>query len=328
MRIFIIKGHRLLRNASQGQVKKYLKNKKAVIWVDIQRPGEADYKFLENTFNFHHLSIEDCRKSVELPKVDIFENYLFLVLYSVPPKSKKPEFSKREIDFFLGKNFLVTVHNFRAPCIEHQVDKLENTKSRIAITADFLMYEIIDYFVDMHFPLLDKWEDYIEELEEDVIKHKHHRNVLKQIMSIKKELLNYRKSIAPQIEVINKFTKKDFPFIRQKTSIYFKDVYDHLMRIYSELETQRDLLKNVFDAHTTIISKQMTETSNKMNEVMQKLTIIATIFMPLTFITGVYGMNFKYMPELYWRYGYFVILGLMLGVGIMMYLFFKRRKWM
>ena len=293
----------------------------------MEKPTEADYKILEKNFSFHPLSLEDCRKSIELPKIDTFENYLFIVLYSAPGISESIKFEKREIDFFVGKNSLVTIHKFKSEAIDYQIEKIENNKNGMTITADFLMYEIIDYFVDLHFPVLDKWEDFIEELEEDIIQNKHKKDALKQIMRIKKELLRLRKSIAPQIDVINKFTKKDFPFIKPRTSMYFKDVYDHLMRIYSEIETQRDLLKNVFDSHTIIISKQMTETSNKMNQVMQKLTIIATIFMPLTFITGVYGMNFKNMPELYWKYGYFLILAIMIGVGVMMYVFFRKRKW-
>ena len=327
IRSFVREGHRIVKNVSSKQIKKYLKDKKATVWVDLEKPTNSEYLFLEENFKFHPLSIEDCKKSIELPKVDTFEDYLFIVLYSVPYKSDKLEFSKREIDFFLGKNFLVTIHNYKNPSIEYMIDKIENNKNSVTTTAAFLMYEIIDYAVDLYFPVLDKWEDHIEKLEEEIIQHKHQNDTLKQIMSIKKELLKFRKSIAPQIDVINKFTKKDFPFINSKASLYFKDVYDHLMRIYSELETQRDLLKNVFDAHTTIISKQMTETSNRMNQVMQKLTIIATIFMPLTFITGIYGMNFKYMPELYWKAGYYIILTIMILVGFMMYLFFKKRKW-
>ncbi|KYK24821.1 hypothetical protein AYK26_02990 [Euryarchaeota archaeon SM23-78] len=327
IRIFVFKNRKIFKNPSQKDLQRYLKDKKAAIWVDFEKPDDKDYVFIEDNFDFHHLSIEDCKKAIELPKIDTFETYLFIVLYSVPERAEKPAFNKREIDFFLGNNFLITLHNHKSPGVEHMIEKVDAAKNGMSITADFLMYEVIDHFVDLHFPLLDEWEDHIEKLEEEIIQGKHKKDTLKQIMSIKKEVLNMRKSIAPQIDVINKFTKKDFPFIQSRTSMYFKDVYDHLMRIYSELEAQRDLLKNAFDAHTTIISKQMTETSNKMNQVMQKLTTIATIFMPLTFIAGVYGMNFWNMPELKWPFGYYLILIIMLIVGIMMYLFFKKRKW-
>jgi magnesium transporter len=328
MRSFVIKNREVIDNPSHKQIKKYLRDKKAVIWIDLQKPTDAEYNFLEKTFDFHHLSIEDCKKAIELPKIDTFEKYLFIVLYSVPVDSEDLELSKREIDFFLGKNFLVSLHSFNSPSVENQMDSLRNIKNGFPSTADFLMYQIIDYFVDLHFPLLNKWEDDIEKLEEDIIQHKHQRNPLKQIMNIKKQVFNLRKNITLQIDVINRFTKKGCPFICPKTSLYFKDVYDHLARVSSELDTQRDMLKNAFDTHTATISKQMTETSNRMNQVMQKLTIIATIFMPLTFITGVYGMNFRYMPELYWRYGYFIILGIMILVGLMMYWFFRKRQWM
>lgn len=327
IRSFILKGRTIIQNPPLKQIKKHLRSKKATVWVDLEKPDEKEYAFLNRTFDFHPLSIEDCKKSIELPKVDTFEKYLFIVLNSAPKKKEKPEFTKREIDFFLGKNFLITSHIHKDPSVERLVEKLKIKENGAAVSPDFLMYQLMDSLVDLYFPFLDAWEDHIEMLEEEIIEHKHKRDTLKRIMSIKRELLNLRKSIAPQIEVINKFTKKDFPFIHPKTSLYFKDVHDHLMRIYSELENQRDLLKNAFDAHATIISTQMTETSNKMNQVMQKLTIIATIFMPLTFITGVYGMNFRNMPELYWKYGYFIILGIMFLVGIMMYAFFKRRRW-
>lgn len=328
IRSFVCKGRRILWDVPIKQIKKYLKDKNNTIWLDLEKPTDADYKFLEQTFKFHPLSIEDCKDSIELPKIDIFEKYVFIVLHSASSDFKKLKFNKRELDFFLGKNFLVTVHNQKSPSVERLLGKLEADKNASSTRPDFLMYEIIDHAVDLYFPVLDKWEDDIETLEEEIIQGKHPQNTLKQIMSIKKEVLKFRKSISPQIAVITKFTKKDFPFIQYKTSLYFKDVYDHLMRIYSELETQRDLLKNAFDAHTTVISKQMTETSARMNQVMQKLTIIATIFMPLTFITGVYGMNFRNMPELYWKAGYYIILAIMILVGIIMYWFFRKRKWM
>ena len=327
IRSFVFKGRRLLKNVSKKQLMKSLKDKKATVWVDVQKATEDDYKFLHQAFGFHPLSIDDCRKAIELPKVDIYENYLFIVLHTPPSEFEKIEFTNREVDFFLGDNFLVSIHKYKSAGVERLIEKFSADKKGAPERPDFIMYHILDSEVDIYFPMLDKWEDSIEKLEEEIIEHKHPRNTLKQIMGIKKELLKLRRSISPQIDVVNHFTKKDFPFIQPKTSLYFKDVHDHLMRIYSELETQRDLLKNAFDAHNSVISKQMTESSTKMNQVMQKLTIIATIFMPLTFITGVYGMNFRNMPELYWRYGYFIILGIMIVVGIIMYAFFRRKKW-
>ncbi len=311
IRSFVCKDHRILRDVPLKQIKKHLKNKKTTVWIDLEKPTDSEYKFLEQIFDFHALSIEDCKKSLELPKVDIFEDYIFVVLHSVSPKLEKGHPKRGEVDFFLGKNYLISVHTFKSPSVEHLVEKLENNKKGTTKTADFFMYEIIDYAIDLYFPLLDNWEDYIEDLESSIISHKPSKNSLKKIMRIKGEVLHLRKSIAPQRDVINKLTRRDFPFIHPLTSIYFRDVYDHIMRVYTELETQRDLINNAFEAYMSVLSNQMNVISNKMNQVMHKLTIIATVFMPLTFIAGIYGMNFRYMPELYWPYGYYIILGIM-----------------
>jgi len=206
------------------------------------------------------------------------------------------------------------------------LDTIKISKNN-SLNSGFLLYQIIDRIVDEYFPMLDDWQDHIEDLETNMINNRKNKHAVSKIMIIKREILHVRKSITPEIELINTFTKNKFSFFDSKTTLYFKDVHDHLMRIYSELETQRDLLKNAFEVHNSMIANQMTETSNKMNEVMQKMTIIATIFMPLTFITGIYGMNFHNMPELYLKYGYFIILGVMVMVGFLMYATFKKKEW-
>ena len=327
MKTFVCKSNKILKDVSLKKIGKYLKDKKATVWVDMEKPTDAEYSLLKETFNFHPLSIDDCKKSIDLPKIDVFEDYIFIVLHSVSVDFEKLFFKKRELDFFLGKNFLITLHSHDSPSIERLHEKLENIKGT-GKTADFLMYEIIDYFVDLYFPLIDHLEDYVEEMEAAIISQKPPKNVLKEIMRVKREVIHLKKSIAPQRDVINKLARRDFPYIHPLTGIYFRDVYDHIMRIHTELETERDLINTAFEAHMSVLSNQMMLISNRMNQVMQKLTIIATIFMPLTFITGIYGMNFQNMPELYWKYGYYIILGIMFFVGIIMYVFFRRKRWM
>jgi magnesium transporter len=208
------------------------------------------------------------------------------------------------------------------------VDKLKRNHSPISRTADFLMYEIIDYFVDLYFPLLDQWEDYVEQLETMIIVHKQPKNVLKEILKIKREVINLKKSITPQRDVINKLARRDFPHIRPLTSVYFRDVHDHILRVHTEIETERDLINTAFEAYMSTISNRMATINNKMNQVMQKLTIVATIFMPLTFFAGVYGMNFHYFPEITWKYGYLLFWILVVIISAFMYMFFRRKKWM
>lgn len=328
MRNFVFKERKLLKNVPQKDIKKYLRQKKTTVWIDLEKPADADYKFLSQTFKFHPLSIEDCRKFNDLPKLDVFDDHIFIVFHTSPTDFKKVHFTRKELEIFLGKNYLVTVHNQKAPSVEYLFQKIIKNKKVGAKAPDFLMYQIIDHVVDTYFPLLDHWEDYIEELEANIISHKASRNMLKEIMRIKGEVLHLRKSIGPQRDVVNRLARRDFPYIHATTSIYFRDVYDHVMRVYTELETQRDLINNAFEAHMSVLSNQMTETSNKMNQVMQKLSIVATIFMPLTFIAGVYGMNFRYMPEIYWPFGYYLILGVMGAIAVIMYFFFRKKKLM
>ncbi len=336
-KVFVCSKNKIIRNPSNKQIASHLKKSKNTVWVDLYKPEKKDYEFLQDAFGFHPLSLEDCEKSNELPKIDVYEDYLFIILHSATSDKKDLGFGMREIDFFLGKNFLVTIHKHKSTSVEHLAKKLAgktNTRKNgkngkhASATPDFMMYQLIDYFVDLYFPLLDEWGGRIEVLEEAVIKNKSSQKLLREMMRIKREVTHLRKSLAAQRDVISRLTKTDLPFISTKTHVYFSDVYDHILRLYTEIETQRDLVNTTFEAHMSVLSNQMAETSNKMNQVMQKLTVIATIFMPLTFIAGVYGMNFRYMPELYWKYGYYIILGIMLVIAVLMYLFFRKRKWM
>jgi len=327
IRTFLCKNQKLIKNLPLNEIKKYLKDKKATIWVDAQKATDEEYKKLETAFNFHPLAMEDARKSIELPKVEAFEGHIFIVLHSITqdPNEKYP--NKKEIDFFLGHNFLVSLHIHEFPSVEHLAQKLEKNHKNVNKRADFLMYEIIDGFVDQYFPLVEYWDDKIEALEADIIAQRRLHTTLKDIMYIKRELLYLKKSITPQRDVINKLSRRDFPFVHHLTAVYFRDVYDHIMRAYAELEIQRDILSGNFEAYTSVLSNRLAIISNKMNEVMKRLTVIATIFMPLTFLAGVYGMNFHYFPEIAWKYGYYVFWGFCITIGIFMYWFFKRRRW-
>jgi magnesium transporter len=328
MRTYICKDHKVIRNLPLNEVKKYIKDKKATIWVDLEKASDEEYKIIAEAFQFHPLSMEDARKSIELPKIELFDKYVFMVLHSftLEPESSRPK--KKEIDFFLGKNFLVTVHEHESKSVFHLAGKLEKEKNGMSYTADFFMHEIIDFFVDQYFPIIEHWEDYIEDLETSIIAHKPSRTALNEITKIKRDVIFFKRSIAPQREVINRLTRRDFPFIRPLTGVYFRDAYDHISRVYTELEIQRDLINNAFEAYMSVLTIQMTKISNKMNEVMQKLTVIATIFMPLTFFAGVYGMNFKYFPEINWKYGYLFFWMVVILIGISMFMLFKKRKWM
>lgn len=328
IRIYVIKNSKVLKNLPASELRKYLRDKKAVVWVDMESPTEEEYKLiLEDTFHFHPLSIEDCKTPLDLPKIDVFDEYIFFVFHSLAKESERGYFKKREIDFFLGSNFLVSVHVHSSRSADNLVRRMESAKV-MKKTADFLMYEFVDYLVDLYFPLLDMWDDYIEGLESKIIVNNPPKNIVNRLVSIKREILSTRKSILPQRDVIMKIVKIDMPFIKPKTKIYFKDVYDHIMLVYTEIEIQRDILNSAFEAYVSLVSNQTNVLSVRMNEIMQKLTVIATIFMPLTFVASLYGMNFKYIPLSEWRYGFEATIAVCLILGIMLYFYFKKKKWM
>ncbi|MBN2052492.1 magnesium/cobalt transporter CorA [Candidatus Woesearchaeota archaeon] len=327
IRTYLCIKNKLVKNIPLKKLKQYIGKKNVTIWADLFQATPDEYKQIHGLFKFHPLTMEDVRKSIELPKVEVFDNYIFVVLHSIIQSQQDKYPKKREIDFFLGCNYLVSVHIHESLGVEHLAEKLEKNNSATSQKPDFMMYEIVDYFVDQYFPLLEIWDDKIEALEANIISQKNLHNTLKDIMYIKRELLYLKKSIAPQRDVINKLARRDFPLIHPRTSVYFRDVYDHIMRAYAELEIQRDILSGNFEAYTSVLSNRLALISNKMNEVMKRLTVIATIFMPLTFLAGVYGMNFHYFPEISWRYGYYIFWVLCVIIGLFMYWFFRRRKW-
>lgn len=328
IRTYVIKKGIVLKNVPVLELKKYLRDKKNVVWVDMETPTEEEYKLvLEDTFSFHPLSIEDCKTPLDLPKVDVFEEYLFFVFHSLAKESEKGYFKKREIDFFLGINFMVSVHVHNSRSADNLAKKMETSKI-VKKTADFLMYEFIDYLVDLYFPLLDTWDDYIENIESKIIVSTPPKNIVNRMISIKREILSARKSIIPQRDVISKMVRVDISFVRPKTKVYFKDVYDHIMLVYTEIEIQRDILNSAFEAYVSLVSNQTNVISMKMNEIMQKLTVIATIFMPLTFVASLFGMNFKTIPFTEWHYGFELIIAGSIILGILLYFYFKKKKWM
>jgi magnesium transporter len=192
---------------------------------------------------------------------------------------------------------------------------------------DFLLHGNIDYFIDQYMPIIDLWDDELTEIEEEIIKGKS-RNAMRKLLTLKRNIITFKKSIGPQRDFIDKLTRNTMPFISKKAAAYFKDISDHIHRAYISLEATRDIATTIFDAYVSMISNRLAESSNKLNSVMHRLTLIATIFMPLTFITSLYGMNFHYMPELYWKWGYYAVLAVIILTVIIMLSYFKKNKWM
>jgi len=329
----MIKGYRYNSNRREliklkgiSNIAKFIEKKNHKVWVDLENPSDKDYEKLKEMFGFHPLTIEDCKLEITLPKIDEYDDYLFLVFHRIVHSREKGEIAVREMDFFLGKNYLVSVHKEKSSSINNMEKKIEARPRFMERGSDFLMHGIIDMFIDKYLPIIEEWSDEIEDVEDMIIARKITKTMQK-IINMKRNIVDFKKSITPQRDIIAKLSRREFRFISEKAAKYYMDVYDNLMWAYTNLESNRDLLTSAFEAYLSVISNKANESSNRMNKIMQRLTIIATIFMPLTFITGVYGMNFKFMPELAWRFGYFFSLGVMILIAVVMLTYFRKKYW-
>lgn len=312
-------GKKVKRCYKANEIGAIVKKKDNVIWIDIKDPSIKDINFLKKKFNFHTLALEDSINFNQRPKLDNYVDNYFLVMHST--LFKGDEVHLNEIDMFLGKNFLITIHPNDAISIKNVKSKIEKRVMILEKGPDFLMYSLIDSIVDTFFPVVNKIDDIVDELEDEIYKNPS-PDIMNRLGHLKTNSMILKRSAGQQRDVVNMLIRDSTSaFIKPRTSLYLKDVYDHLYRISETIDTVRDLINTSMDAYLSSVS-------NKMNEIMKVLTVIATIFIPLTFIAGIYGMNFNVMPELDWQYGYPLVLGIMLAVALGMVMYFKRRQWL
>jgi magnesium transporter len=290
-----------------------------VVWVDVSDPTGQDFQELAKEFGFHPLSMEDCRSAHQRPKIEEYEGYYFIVLYEALLRAEG-QLELRELSIFLGKNYLVTVHSQPIRAIE-TAERLWRGWSDLAHRGTGLLtYLLIDSIVDDYLPLLDTLSDRIDELEDQIFGD-FQPDTIQQIFRIKKQLLFLRRAVAPLRDVFNTLLRREQPLFSHETTIYFQDVFDHLIRVADAIDTMRDMLGSTMDAYLSV-------SSNRMNMVMKRLTAISAILMSVTLVAGIYGMNFSYMPELGWRYGYVGTLGSMLIIAMAIYLYFRWIDWL
>lgn len=281
-------------------------------WVDFDRPSAQEGEMLKTFFNFHPLAIEDCFQFLQRPKVDYFEGYNFFVLQNINPDSLTPD----EIDLFVGPNYLISFHlstSAEIDIIRQQKIGLEATLIKGPM---YLAYLIMDQIVDDYFPIIYKIEDKMNTMDS----LKTHPNFIGDLYLLRDQLLTLRRTIIPMREMLYRILNSDQLVILEEQRLYFKDVDDHLLKLSEMIESNREITADIRDSYISL-------NSNRMNTIMTTLTIIASIFIPLTFIVGVYGMNFEYMPELSWHYGYFTVWGIMLGITVGMLIGFKMKGW-
>lgn len=298
------------------------KNKPTVTWINVD--GVHNVSMLEKLgacFGLHRLVMEDIMNTDQRPKMEDFGDYLYLVLKMLT-SGKNGDIVTEQISIILGQNFVLSFQEGIEGDVFNPIrDHLRTGKGRIRkMKADYLAYALVDAVVDNYFVILEKFGDKIETLETELIEQPTQKTVQK-IYQLKREMIFLHNAVWPLREVVSALGKHESSLISETTAPYLRDVYDHVIHIIDSVDIYREMLSSMLDMYLSSVS-------NRLNEVMKVLTAISLIFMPLTFIVGVYGMNFKYMPELEWRYGYFLALFLMFGIGVFMLRYFKRKKWL
>ncbi|HEY0405204.1 MAG TPA: magnesium/cobalt transporter CorA [Pyrinomonadaceae bacterium] len=302
------------------QISELCLSKRNIVWADVADPTSDDFIELAEEFDFHPLSIEDCRNAHQRPKVEEYQGYYFIVLYEAELVGPENHLELRELNIFLGANYLVTVHSRPIRAVETAARLWGEWTDRAEHGAGLLAYLLMDAIVDDYLPLLDTMSERMDELEDQIFGEFDPRSI-EEIFRIKKQLLWLRRSITPLRDVFNTMLRREQPIFARETHVYFQDVFDHIIRVADTIDTLRDMLGSTMDAYLSI-------QSNRMNMVMKRLTSIATILMSVTLIAGIYGMNFEFMPELHARYGYVFALLAMWLIGFTLYLYFRKIKWL
>ena len=308
-------------NFTADDLPELLKDLSSVIWVDMESPTAADEQVLLDVFHFHPLTVEDCRENRHYPKVEEFEDYLYFIVHGVRADTSPERFNTIELDGFLGPNYVITYHHDFFRSIANVKQLLHTTPVACQRGAVFLLHQILDQVVDYYSPVLDDFDERIDRLEDDIFNLRQPNNkILSEIMELKRSVLRLRRISVKQMDILYRMSRGEFPLITEVIRPFYRDVYDHLVRVVDLSESYRDLISGSLEAYLSVVS-------NRLNEIMKVLTIFSAIMLPLTFIAGVYGMNFENMPELHSRYGYYAVWIIMLVVAIAMLLFFRRRGW-
>jgi len=309
---------------SRAQMLSAIQDKDSLLWVDLEAPSEFESECLVEIFNFHDLAIEDCLVDQSQPKVDDYGEYLFIVLHAVTSKNDEEkgieELATKELDIFFSKNYVVTFHKVPVKTVNAVRESvIKNPERWLGQGSDILVHTLLDHLVDNYMPVLNQYDEKIDKLEEEIFNNPP-ANYLSTVLQVKQDVFNLRRTIAPQRDTINYLIRNPEHFIRVKHLAYFRDVYDHLFRIYSAAEVFHENLANILQAYFSY-------SSHKLNEVVKHMTVLATLTMPAIIIASIYGMNFHYMPELDWKFGYPFSIGLAAVISITMLVWMKFKKW-
>jgi magnesium transporter len=316
---------RLQTDVGLGELLRYLSDPEVLIWCDVystEGGQNGPYgRLLREVFDFDELSVEDCFSRSHLPKVDIYDEYLFLVLFSFHLSEKRRRVETVELDMYVGNNYVVCIH-------PRPLRELGRARGRFLSRDEFVCsspanvaHAVLDAVVDEYLPIMNRLSAMVDGIEEELFEEDEDVpvSVLESLFHLKHELTALRRLAVPLRDVVGLLTRPSARLIPEETQAYYDDVRDHLLRVIDMIDTMRDYLAGSLDIYTT-------RQTQRINQSMQRLTAISVIFLPLTFITGIYGMNFSYMPETEWHYGFYAVLGLCatLAIGMLFYLYRKR----
>jgi len=292
----------------------------ALYWLDLEDPSPDEQRVLEEVFRLHPLAIEDTLADVHHPKVDEYEDHLFVIVHGVRFDAPSDRLITRKLSIALGRNFLVTHHHGPLVSIDSAREQCgRNVNAALPRGVDFMLHLILDKLFEQYSPALEAIQDKIQLVEVEVFE-KPTPDTLGRIFALTREVMDVRRICGPQREIAHRLSRGEFALIGRKASVYFRDIYDDLYRLVDVSFFYQDMVQATLDAYLTAVS-------NRLNETMKRLTVIGAILMPLTLITGIYGMNFEHMPELSLRYGYFAVLALMVGLSVALLWLFKRKGW-
>jgi magnesium transporter len=314
------------REVTDVQTLRPLLDTHAVTWVDVDGLGDVRaIEALGKVFGLHPLALEDAVNLYQRPKIEEYPEHLFIVVRMV---SLVERIRTEQLGIFLGPNFVVTVQGEHpGDCLDPIRKRLRQTQGRIrTLGPDYLTYALLDAVVDHFFPITDEFGVGLEKLEDELIDSQV-KNARQCIQAVKQDLVQLRRAVVPMREVVNSMARDDFPLIRPETRVFLRDCFDHTVQLMDVVTTYREIAGGLMELYLSGVS-------NRMNEIMKVLTLVSTIFIPLTFIVGVYGMNFDptrspwNMPEIEWRYGYPTIMGLMAVVAVLLVVYFRRKGWL
>ena len=328
MEIFVLKhnGECVEEGFSRDDLPTLLADETNLVWVDLRGDSEAEVEIakdvLGNIFKFHYLTIEDCLETRNQPKIEGFPDYIYFIVHGVKPdETTSSNFVTKELDGYLGKNYVITFHVEKFQSIKTVKAQIRTSTFAMKRGPAYLLHQILDRLVDLYMPVVDDFDNSISELEERVFGMKKGGNaILAEIMDLRRSVARLKRISSRQLEVMYRMSHGEFPQIPENALPFFRDVHDHLLRISDLAESYRDLVGGLFEIHLAVVS-------NKTNDIMKTLAVLSAIILPLSLIAGIYGMNFENMPELKSEHGYWITLGAMFVLTVVLLWYFWRRGW-